>query len=67
MVLPFRLKYLFRHLRPAKLVLVVLGCSPTDGVSGTINATMSDGKTYSGQFFQITKDTESPDVRPSGW
>src|SRR5258705_12986024 len=29
----------------------------SDGVSGTISATMSDGKTYSGQYFQITKDT----------
>jgi outer membrane receptor protein involved in Fe transport len=32
MVLPFRLKYLFRHLQSAELVLVVLGCSPIAAV-----------------------------------
>src|SRR6266851_8380433 len=26
----------------------------SDGVSGTINATLAGGKTYSGQYFQIT-------------
>jgi hypothetical protein len=29
----------------------------SDGVSGTMTATMSGGQTYSGQYFQITKDT----------
>lgn len=33
----------------------------SDGVSGTINATLSGGKTYSGQYFQITKDTTVDD------
>jgi hypothetical protein len=45
----------------------------SDSVSGTMNATLSDGKTYSGQFFQITKDTRVDSVGPlwygwhSGW
>src|ERR1700730_14069682 len=43
----------------------------SDGVSGTINATMSDGKTYSGQYFQITKDTTVDSIGPlwtgGGW
>src|ERR1700688_2036843 len=41
----------------------------SDGVSGTINATMSDGKTYSGQYFQITKDTTVDSIGPlfTGW
>jgi hypothetical protein len=29
----------------------------SDGVSGTMTATMSGGQTYSGQYFQITKNT----------
>jgi hypothetical protein len=41
----------------------------TDGVSGTISATMSNGKTYSGQYFQITKDTTVDTIGPlwGGW
>jgi hypothetical protein len=41
----------------------------SDSVSGTMSATLSDGKTYSGQFFQITKDTTVNSVEPlwSGW
>jgi hypothetical protein len=41
----------------------------SDSVSGTMTATLSDGKTYSGQFFQITKDTTVNSVGPlwSGW
>lgn len=45
----------------------------SDSVSGTMNATLSDGKTYRGQFFQITKDTTVDSVAPlwsrwySGW
>ena len=40
-----------------------------DSVSGTMTATLSDGKAYSGQFFQITKDTTVNSVGPlwSGW
>jgi hypothetical protein len=44
-----------------------------DGVSGTMNATMSDGTMYSGQYFQITRDTTVDSVAPlwvgwhSGW
>ena len=29
----------------------------SDSVSGSMNATLSDGKTFTGQFFQITSDT----------
>jgi hypothetical protein len=52
------------------------GASPTtfnwkssDGVSGTMNAAMSDGTTYSGQYFQITRDTTVDSVAPlwDGW
>src|SRR5258708_31281944 len=41
----------------------------SDGVSGTINATFSGGKTYSGQYFQITKDTTVDSIGPlwAGW
>jgi hypothetical protein len=41
----------------------------SDGVSGTINATLSGGKTYSGQYFQITKDTTVDSIGPlwAGW
>jgi hypothetical protein len=52
------------------------GASPTvfswkssDGISGTINATLPGGKTYSGLVFQITKDTTVDSVEPlwAGW
>jgi hypothetical protein len=41
----------------------------TDGISGTISASMSNGKTYSGQYFQITKDTTVDTIGPlwDGW
>ncbi len=41
----------------------------SDSVSGTMDATLSDGKTYSGQFFQITKNTTVDSIGPlwSGW
>jgi len=41
----------------------------TDTVSGTMNATLSDGKTYSGQFFQITSNTTVDNLDPlwAGW
>src|SRR5260370_17124091 len=41
----------------------------SDGVAGTINATLSGGKTYSGQYFQITKDTTVDSIGPlwAGW
>ncbi len=41
----------------------------SDSVSGTMDAALSDGKTYSGQFFQITKDTTVDSVGPlwDGW
>lgn len=41
----------------------------TDDRSGTMNATLTDGDMYSGQFFQVTQDTrvESLDPLWSGW
>jgi hypothetical protein len=42
----------------------------SDGVSGTMSATMSGGQTYSGQYFQITKDTTVDSIGPlwvGGW
>lgn len=42
----------------------------SDGISGTITATLSGGQTYSGQYFQITKDTTVDSIGPlwySGW
>ncbi len=41
----------------------------SDGVSGTIDATLAGGKTYSGQYFQITKDTTADSIGPlwAGW
>jgi hypothetical protein len=53
------------------------GASPTtfnwtssDGVSGTLTATQAGGPTYSGQYFQITKDTTVEGIAPlwaTGW
>ena len=39
------------------------------GVSGTMQATAPDGKTYSGQFFQVTKNTTVDSLQPLwvGW
>jgi hypothetical protein len=41
----------------------------SDGVSGTINATLAGGKTYEGRYFQITKDTTVDSIGPlwGGW
>jgi hypothetical protein len=42
----------------------------SDGVSGTMTATISGGSTYSGQYFQITKDTTVDSIGPlwnPGW
>jgi hypothetical protein len=43
--------------------------SGADPVTGTMNATLADGQTYSGQFFEITKDTRVENLGPlwSGW
>jgi hypothetical protein len=47
---------------------VTFSWKSSDAVSGTMNATLS-GKTYSGQFFQITRDTTIDSVAPlwSAW
>jgi hypothetical protein len=41
----------------------------SNGVSGTMNATLSNGKAFTGQFFQITSDTTVDDLDPlwTGW
>lgn len=40
-----------------------------DNVSGTMDATLSDGKTFTGQYFQITTDTTVDNLGPlwAGW
>lgn len=47
----------------------VFNWKSSDGVSGTMTATMPGGATYSGQFFQITKNTTVDSIGPlwSGW
>ena len=48
----------------------VFNWESSDGISGTMTATMSGGQTYSGQYFQITKDTTVDSIGPlwySGW
>jgi hypothetical protein len=41
----------------------------SNGVSGTMNATLADGTHYAGQFFQITSDTTVDTLGPlwDGW
>jgi hypothetical protein len=41
----------------------------SDDVSGSMTATVADGKTYTGQFFQITSNTTVDNLGPlwSGW
>jgi len=41
----------------------------SDTESGTMNAMLSDGKTYTGRFFQITSDTTADNLGPlwAGW
>lgn len=48
---------------------VTFSWKSSDGVSGTMSATLSDGQTYSGQYFEITKDTTTDSVGPLwyGW
>jgi hypothetical protein len=48
---------------------VTFNWKSSDPVSGTMNATLSNGKTYSGQFFQITSDTTVDSLGPlwTGW
>src|SRR5271154_6189612 len=48
----------------------VFNWKSSDGISGTMTATMSGGQTYSGQYFQITKDTSADSIGPlwyAGW
>jgi hypothetical protein len=48
----------------------VFSWTSSNGVSGTMTATLSGGQTYSGQYFQITKDTTVDSIAPlwvGGW
>jgi hypothetical protein len=48
---------------------VTVGWSSSDAVSGSMTATLADGKGYSGQFFQITSNTTVDNLAPLwvGW
>jgi len=48
---------------------VTFSWKSSDSVSGTMSATLIDGKQYSGQFFEITKDTRVDNLGPlwTGW
>lgn len=48
---------------------VTFNWNSRDSVSGTMNATLADGEMYSGQFFQITKQTMVDSLEPLwvGW
>ena len=48
---------------------VTFSWKSSDDISGTMSATLTDGQTYSGQFFEITKDTRVDNLGPlwTGW
>jgi len=48
---------------------VTFSWKSSDSVSGTMSATLTDGKKYSGQFFEITNDTRVDNLGPlwTGW
>jgi hypothetical protein len=48
---------------------VTFNWKSSDAVSGTMSATLAGGETYSGQFFEITKDTRVDNLGPlwAGW
>ena len=48
---------------------VTFSWKSSDPVSGTMSATLSGGQTYSGQFFEITNDTQVDNLGPlwTGW
>jgi hypothetical protein len=48
---------------------VTFSWKSSDPISGTMSATLPDGETYSGQFFEITQDTRVDDLGPlwTGW
>ena len=43
--------------------------SPDGGTTGTISATLPDGKTFSGPYLQVTEEARTEDFRPMwvGW
>ena len=48
----------------------VFSWESSDGVTGTMSATMAGGQTYRGQYFQITKNTTVDSIGPlwvGGW
>jgi hypothetical protein len=48
----------------------VFNWTSSNGVSGTMSATMPGGQIYTGQYFQITKDTTVDSIAPlwvGGW
>jgi len=49
--------------------LTTFNWKSSDIVSGTMTATLPDGTTYSGRYFQITPDTSLPGIAPlyDGW
>jgi hypothetical protein len=49
---------------PSGASVATFNWKSSDGVSGTIDATLAGGKTYSGQYFQITKDTTVDSIGP---
>src|SRR5436853_6448201 len=48
---------------------VTFSWKSSDSVSGTMNASLADGTIYSGQFFQVTRDTTVDNLSPlwAGW
>ena len=54
---------------PSGASAVTFNWQSSDSVSGTMTARQSSGKTYSGQFFQITTDTTVDTLGPlwEGW
>jgi hypothetical protein len=54
---------------PTGATTVNFNWKSTDSISGTMNAVLAGGKTYSGPFFQITTDTTVDSLGPlwSGW
>jgi hypothetical protein len=48
---------------------VTFSWKSSDSVSGTMSATLADGREYSGQFFEITRDTRVDNLGPlwTGW
>jgi hypothetical protein len=48
---------------------VIFNWKSSDDISGSIKATLAAGKTYTGKYFQVTRDTDVSDLGPlwAGW